>query len=36
MLVLTRRSGEEIVVANDIRIRVVAIKGNRVQIGVVG
>jgi carbon storage regulator len=34
MLVLTRRTGEEIVVTNDIRIRVVAIKGNRVQIGV--
>jgi carbon storage regulator len=34
MLVLTRRIGEEIVVDDDIRISVVSIKGNRVQIGI--
>jgi carbon storage regulator len=34
MLVLTRRLGEEIVIAGDIRITVVAIEGNRVRIGV--
>jgi carbon storage regulator len=34
MLVLTRRIGEEIVVDTEIRISVVSIKGNRVQIGI--
>jgi carbon storage regulator len=34
MLVLTRRVGEEIVIGGDIRITVVAIKGDRVRIGV--
>lgn len=34
MLVLTRRIGEEIVIDGDIRITVVAIKGDRVRIGV--
>jgi carbon storage regulator len=34
MLVLSRRVGEEIVIANDIRITLVAIKGDRARIGV--
>lgn len=34
MLVLTRRSGEEIVIDGDIRITVVAVKGDRVRIGI--
>jgi carbon storage regulator len=34
MLVLTRRLGEEIVIAGEIRVTVVAIEGNRVRIGV--
>jgi len=34
MLVLTRRVGEEIVIGGDIRVTVVAIKGDRVRIGV--
>ena len=35
MLVLTRRIGEEIVIDNVIRVKVVAIQGNRVKLGVV-
>lgn len=34
MLVLTRRIGESIVIANDIRITVVALGNGRVKIGV--
>jgi carbon storage regulator len=34
MLVLTRRSGEEIVLSGGIRINVVAVQGNRVRLGV--
>jgi len=34
MLVLTRRVGESIVIADDIRITVVSIRGDRVRIGV--
>lgn len=34
MLVLTRHAGEEIVIGNDIRVAVVAIKGNKVRIGI--
>lgn len=34
MLVLTRRPGEEIVIAGNIRITVVAVKGERVRIGI--
>ena len=34
MLVLTRRVGESIVIADDIRIAVVSIRGDRVRIGV--
>jgi carbon storage regulator len=36
MLVLTRRSGEEIVIGRDIRLTVLGIRGNRVQLGLVG
>ncbi len=34
MLVLTRRLGEEIVIDGDIRVTVVAIKGNQVRLGI--
>lgn len=34
MLVLTRRIGEEIVIAGNIRIAVVTVKGGQVQLGV--
>ena len=34
MLVLTRRAGEEIVIGGTIRLSVVAVRGNRVQIGI--
>ena len=34
MLVLTRRVGEEIVIGGDIRIMVIAVKGNSVRLGV--
>lgn len=34
MLVLSRKQGEEIVIANVIRIRVLRITGNRVTLGV--
>jgi carbon storage regulator len=34
MLVLTRRLGEEIVIAGNIHITVVAIQGDRVRLGV--
>lgn len=34
MLVLTRRIGEEIVIADDIRVRVVGVKGERVRLGI--
>jgi carbon storage regulator len=35
MLVLTRKIGQEIVIGGDIRIKVVAIEGGRVRIGIV-
>jgi carbon storage regulator len=35
MLVLTRRIGEEIVIADNIRVKVVAVHGNRVRLGIV-
>ena len=35
MLVLTRRVGEEIVIADSIRVKVVAVHGNRVRLGIV-
>lgn len=34
MLVLTRKSGEEIVIDDEIRITVVAVKGDRVRVGI--
>jgi carbon storage regulator len=34
MLVLTRRVGEEIVIAGNIRLKVVAVKGQRVRVGI--
>jgi carbon storage regulator len=34
MLVLTRRIGEEIVIADEIRIKVVSVRGDRVRIGI--
>ncbi len=34
MLVLTRRIGEEIVIADDIRVRIVAVDGQKVRLGV--
>jgi carbon storage regulator len=34
MLVLSRKPGEEIIVGHNIRLRVVAIRGNQVQLGV--
>jgi len=35
MLVLTRRIGEEIVIAGDIRVKVVAVNRQRVRLGIV-
>jgi carbon storage regulator len=34
MLVLTRKVGEQIVVSGDIRITIVAIRGDRVRLGI--
>jgi carbon storage regulator len=34
MLVLTRRIGEEIVIADNIRVTVVAVNGQRVRVGI--
>lgn len=34
MLVLTRKTGEWINIGNDIRVRVVSLKGDQVQLGV--
>lgn len=34
MLVLTRKLGEEIVIGNDIVVKVVAVQGDRVRLGV--
>jgi carbon storage regulator len=33
MLVLSRRRGEEVVIGDDIRLTVVAIRGNQVRLG---
>ena len=35
MLVLSRRVGEEIIINENIRVTVVAVKGDRVRIGIV-
>lgn len=34
MLILTRRSGETLVIGDDIRIKVLEVKGQQVRIGV--
>jgi carbon storage regulator len=34
MLVLTRRNGEQILIAGNIRVAVVAVKGNQVRLGI--
>jgi carbon storage regulator len=34
MLVLTRRLGEEIVIDNDIRVKVVMVKGDKVRLAI--
>jgi carbon storage regulator len=34
MLVLSRRPGEEVVIGNNIRLTVVAVRGNQVRLGV--
>jgi carbon storage regulator len=34
MLVLTRRAGEEIVIAGNIRVMVVAVNGQKVRLGI--
>jgi carbon storage regulator len=34
MLVLTRRIGEEVLIAGNVRVMVVAIKGKRVRLGI--
>ena len=35
MLVLSRRPGEEVVIAGNIRVAIIAAEGNRVRIGIV-
>jgi carbon storage regulator len=35
MLVLSRRPGEEVVIAGNIRVTIIAAEGNRVRIGIV-
>lgn len=35
MLVLTRKVGEEIVIGNNIRVRVLSIQGNQIRLGFV-
>jgi len=34
MLILTRRPDEVVVIGNDIRVRVMAVNGNQVRIGI--
>jgi carbon storage regulator len=34
MLVLSRRIGEEIIIAGDIRVTIVGVKGQRVRVGI--
>ena len=35
MLVLSRRVGEELVIADNIRVRVVSVNGQRIKLGIV-
>ncbi len=35
MLVLTRKTDQEIVIAGNIRVKVLAVRGNQVQLGIV-
>ena len=34
MLVITRRNNEELLIGGDVRVRVLSIRGNRVQLGI--
>jgi carbon storage regulator len=34
MLVLTRKVGEEIIIGDDIRVKVVAVQGDRIRLGI--
>lgn len=34
MLVLTRRVGEEIIIGENIRVKIVSIKGDRIRVGI--
>lgn len=34
MLVITRRHNEELIIGGDIRVRVVGVRGQRVQLGI--
>lgn len=34
MLILTRRPGESLIIGDDVRLSVLAIKGNQVRIGI--
>jgi carbon storage regulator len=34
MLILTRKSGQSILIGDDIKIRIIEVKGNQVRIGV--
>lgn len=34
MLILTRRVGESVTIGNDVKVRVLAVKGNQVRVGV--
>lgn len=34
MLVLSRKSGEEVLIGRDVQVKVVAIRGSRVRLGV--
>lgn len=34
MLVITRRNNEELLIGREVRVRVLSIRGNRVQLGI--